>query len=128
MATLAEQGEMLGRILRIAAAATAASVVNQASANPTMASTAFAAPPQGSSQNQPSPSETPQNHADTGESNFGRELLNRLMASRQATRHSSSAPRDRDTQSDSETVSNISLLMRDALRASLPQRLSLIHI
>lgn len=122
VATLAEQGEMLGRILRIAAAATAASVVNQASANPTMASTAFAAPAQGSSQNQPPPSETPQNHADTGESNFGRELLNRLMASRQATRHSSSAPRDRDTQSDSETVSNISRLMRDALRASLPQR------
>lgn len=43
------------------------------------------------------------------------------MASRQATRRSS-VSRDRDTQSDSETVSNISRLMRDALRASLPQR------
>lgn len=121
VATLAEQGEMLGRILRIAAAATAASVVNQAPFNPTMASTAFAAPPQGSPQNLAPTSEPPQNRSGTSESNFGRELLNRLMASRQATRRSS-VPQERDTQSDSETVSNISRLMRDALRASLPQR------
>ena len=167
VATLEEQGEMLGRILRIAAAATAASVVNQTPLNPSVAAsaTAFASsamqqPSSGSDAqppaNDPSIASEPSRTAGTGlgpssesnsaegrspetsrapdsevahdnqstsssgapqEAGFARELLNRLISARGGAPRQSSLQRN-----DSEAASSISRLLRDALRASLPQR------
>lgn len=122
VATLEEQGEMLGRILRIAAAATAASVVSQTS-RPTPA--AFSPPSPPSPPPAPRPTENGESRRRSYDTGFGRELLNRLMSSRTASRRSSTpriVPDEHEPYHDSETVSNISRLMRDALRASLPHQ------
>lgn len=93
VASLEEQGEMLGRILRIATAATAASLVSGPPQPPS------AAMPAGSSRR------------------AGQELLERLasLSGRRTPREGSGhAPGEPDT------VSTISQLMREALRASMP--------
>jgi len=114
-ATIEEQSEMLGRILRIAAAATAASVVG-ASTMPSAATTTDAAPQDtnsSSSETQHSP-EVSQSSA--RESRLGRDLLERLLPHRQGSSTSQS------TMPESEAISMISRLMREALRASLSAR------
>jgi len=118
-ATIEEQGEMLGRILRIAAAATAASVVGTSTmpSAATAAATSVARAPQ---QSNPSHTET-QNSTDTSEpssreSHLGRDLLERFLPHRQG----SSTPQP--SVPESEAISMISRLMREALRASLSAR------
>ncbi|KOS15435.1 fog: e3 ubiquitin ligase [Malassezia pachydermatis] len=132
VATLEEQGEMLSRILSIAAAATAASVVNASPVHPAAAAAAAAAsgvpttphaasatPAAPASETQAPPPSTPSQPTPSSSTSssprHGRELLERLFSGRTQTHthHATNEP-------ESETISTITRLMRDALRASLP--------
>lgn len=139
-ATLEEQGEMLGRILRIAAAATAASVVGAPSvpspapaAAPASAATPETGAPAATSETgapgapaapvstdsssssaaSPSPAEATSSVRD---SHLGRDLLERLLSPHQGP------SAQRPFVPDTEAISMISRLMREALRASLSSR------
>lgn len=117
-ATIEEQGEMLGRILRIAAAATAASVMGVSPMPATTASAAAAAPQPStpSTDNTETQTSSEATSASAHDSRLGRDLFERLLQRRQgSSAQQPSGP-------ESEAISMISRLMRDALRASLPPR------
>ncbi|WFD26293.1 hypothetical protein MNAN1_001270 [Malassezia nana] len=143
-ATLEEQGEMLGRILRIAAAATAASVVGAPSA-PSPAPASASAPassssatpetgaPAATSERGATAAPTAPVSADSSssstaspspagatssarDSHLGRDLLERLLSPHQGP------SAQRPFVPDTEAISMISRLMREALRASLSSR------
>lgn len=153
VATLEEQGDMLGRILRIAAAATAASVVGDTPMHPAAAAAATAAaaasaspsapPPNASldtastpsqprarapSGTQPDATSPPASAAETSDrtssepssssdsANLGRDFLERLFSHRGPR----VSPGNAEPSREPESMSTITRMIRDALRASLP--------
>lgn len=145
VASLEEQGEMLGRILRIATAATAASLVSNlppgtpitGSFPPNGAPAPAPAPSEGPTNSNPAPtvpmppnpettsSSTPQGTTSQGRtpgSRLGSELLERLTAISSRVRNperTPSSPAPAPAPPESEAMSTISRLMREALRASV---------